>query len=175
MIKISEFSPSLSISKTTPASAHCNVIVNNHTPTGSNGAQTEVISDVPITQITSGSEDTNKLYEYLAVTFSRILKSNNATLIANLIDQSGKIILDGSSLITAIALLLNMDQSMIRFSYEDPPATCLHKVNPVKSIESIKVDGRDFALAYNREYNTLTDVFGISLKKVLINAVVSYS
>ena len=173
MIKISEFSPSLSISKTTPSSAHCNVIVNNHA-TSADGAHTEVISDAPVTQVTSTCE-TTKLYEYLAITFSRILKSNNATLIANIIDQSGKIILDGNSLITAIALLLNIDQSLVRLTYEDPQASCLHKVNPVKNIESIKIDGRDFALAYNREYNTLTDIYGISLRKVIINSIVSYS
>ena len=186
MIKISEFNPSLSISRNTPTSAHCNVIVNNTVDhkssqqrefavnsSSTSTASTEVISDTPIVNTDSQQSvpSTTKLYEYLAVTFSRILKNNNPTLIANLIDQSGKIILDGSSLITAISLLLNINQSLIRFTYEDPEPGCLHKINPVKNIESIKVDGRDLALVYNREYNTLTDIFGISLRKVIINQI----
>ena len=97
-----------------------------------------------------------------------ILKSNNVKLIANLIDQSGKVILSASDLLTAISLALGIDPNGVKIQYEDPDPSCLGKVNPIKIISTIKVCGYDFNLAYNKQYNQLTDEFGISLTKCLI-------
>ena len=194
MIKISEFNPSISNKKESSTSANCKVIINN-TPSSSEILTTEKPSEKPsekpkdpepIPIMTPCVEPTlnnyvpeyttsntlmlreNDLFKHLAVSFSNILKSNNPKLIANLVDQSGKVILSAHDLVTAISLILGINQSLVKISYEDPEAGCLAKVNPIKKISSIKANGYDFQLAFNREYNTLTDDFGVSLVSCLI-------
>ena len=88
--------------------------------------------------------------------------------IPNIIDPSGKVILDGQNLAVAIALLLNTDESNVKISYEDPDVACIGKVNPIKKISTIKVNGYDFNLMYNKEYNVLGEEFDVSLSSVLI-------
>ena len=110
----------------------------------------------------------NELFKHLAVSFSNILKSNNPKLIANLVDQSGKVILAANDLVTAISLILGINESSVKINYEDPEAGCLGKINPIKKISSIKTNGYDFQLHFNKEYNTLTEDFGVSLVKCLI-------
>ena len=190
MIKISEFNPSISNKKESSTSANCKVIINN-TPSSSEILTTEKPSEKPkdpepIPIMTPCVEPTlnnyvpeyttsntlmlreNDLFKHLAVSFSNILKSNNPKLIANLVDQSGKVILSAHDLVTAISLILGINESLVKISYEDPEAGCLAKVNPIKKISSIKANGYDFQLAFNREYNTLTDDFGVSLVSCLI-------
>ena len=190
MIKISEFNPSISNKKESSTSANCKVIINN-SPSSSEILTTEKPSEKPkdpepIPIMTPCVEPTlnnyvpeyttsntlmlreNDLFKHLAVSFSNILKSNNPKLIANLVDQSGKVILSANDLITAIALILWINDSSVKISYEDPEAGCLAKVNPIKKISSIKANGYDFQLAFNREYNTLSDDFGVSLVSCLI-------
>ena len=189
MIKISEFNPSISNKKESSTSANCKVIINN-TPSSSEILTTEKPSEKPsekpkdpepIPIMTPCVEPTlnnyvpeyttsntlmlreNDLFKHLAVSFSNILKSNNPKLIANLVDQSGKVILSAHDLVTAISLILGINESLVKISYEDPEAGCLAKVNPIKKISSIKANGYDFQLAFNREYNTLSDDFGVSL------------
>ena len=110
----------------------------------------------------------NDLFKHLAVSFSNILKSNNPKLIANLVDQSGQVILAANDLVTAISLILGINESSVKINYEDPEAGCLGKINPIKKISSIKTNGYDFQLHFNKEYNTLTEDFGVSLVKCLI-------
>ena len=194
MIKISEFNPSISNKKESSTSANCKVIINN-TPSSSEILTTEKPSEKssekpkdpePIPIMSPCVEPTlnnyvpeyttsntlmlreNDLFKHLAVSFSNILKSNNPKLIANLVDQSGKVILSAHDLVTAISLILGINQSLVKISYEDPEAGCLAKVNPIKKISSIKANGYDFQLAFNREYNTLSDDFGVSLVSCLI-------
>ena len=194
MIKISEFNPSISNKKESSTSANCKVIINN-TPSSSEILTTEKPSEKssekpkdpePIPTMTPCVEPTlnnyvpeyttsntlmlreNDLFKHLAVSFSNILKSNNPKLIANLVDQSGKVILSAHDLVTVISLILGINQSLVKISYEDPEAGCLAKVNPIKKISSIKANGYDFQLAFNREYNTLSDDFGVSLVSCLI-------
>ena len=190
MIKISEFNPSISNKNESSTSANCKVIINN-TPSSSEILTTEKPSEKPkdpepIPIMTPCVEPTlnnyvpeyttsntlmlreNDLFKHLAVSFSNILKSNNPKLIANLVDQSGKVILSAHDLVTAISLILGINESSVKISYEDPEAGCLAKVNPIKKISSIKANGYDFQLAFNREYNTLSDDFGVSLVSCLI-------
>ena len=122
--------------------------------------QEQVYEEVPSNYI--------QLYKHLAKTFSSILKTINAKLLANIIDPSGKVILDGQNLAVAIALLLNTDESNVKISYEDPDVACIGKVNPIKKISTIKVNGYDFNLMYNKEYNVLGEEFDVSLSSVLI-------
>ena len=189
MIKISEFNPSISNKKESSNSANCKVIINN-SPTGSispsstfgaacvtgsplgAASQTGPISLNNYVPEYSTSENLmlreNELFKHLAVSFSNILKSNNPKLIANLVDQSGKVILAANDLVTAISLILGINESSVKINYEDPEAGCLGKINPIKKISSIKTNGYDFQLHFNKEYNTLTEDFGVSLVKCLI-------
>ena len=190
MIKISEFNPSISNKKESSNSANCKVIINNSpsgapstsqtNPTGQTGPISSLETSISTGPISlnnyvpeySTSENLmlreNELFKHLAVSFSNILKSNNPKLIANLVDQSGKVILAANDLVTAISLILGINESSVKINYEDPEAGCLGKINPIKKISSIKTNGYDFQLHFNKEYNTLTEDFGVSLVKCLI-------
>ena len=181
MIKISEFNPSISNKKESSTSANFKVIINNSpsttsvdTPTQTTPTQTSQTTPTLnnyVPEYTTSDNlmlRENDLFKHLAVSFSNILKSNNPKLIANLIDQSGKVILSANDLVTTISLILGVNESSIKISFEDPDAGCLAKVNPINKISSIKANGYDFQLAFNKEYNTLTDDFGVSLVSCLI-------
>ncbi len=183
MIKISEFTPAISSNREHTNTANCKVIINNNTEKKENetvkypSINSTIEPNIPFTPMYSPKEyppsistetENTALFKHLAVSFSNILKNNNTKLIANIIDQSGKVIISGDDLAVAISLSLGVDVSSVKISFEDPEANCLGKVNPIKKITSIKINGYDFNLAYNKQFNTLTDEFGVSLTKVLI-------
>ena len=196
MIKISDFTPSVSRHHSQCNSANCKVVINNsgqsalaprsiparplscsiypdvktRTVVINSGDEEHQATQQATTQETTEMSPSNyiQLYKHLAKTFSSILKTINAKLLANIIDPSGKVILDGQNLAVAIALLLNTDESNVKISYEDPDVACIGKVNPIKKISTIKVNGYDFNLMYNKEYNVLGEEFDVSLSSVLI-------
>ena len=108
------------------------------------------------------------LYKTIAKTYGHILKDNNPKLVANLIDQSGRVIVDAESLIKIVALVCQVQPESINIEYELSGGGCCAKINPIKRIEAIKVAGLDFKLTYNEKYNMLTDEYSVSLRKVLI-------
>ena len=108
------------------------------------------------------------LYKTIAKTYGHILKDNNPKLVANLIDQSGRVIIDAESLIKIVALVCQVQPESINIEYELSGGGCCAKINPIKRIEAIKVAGLDFKLTYNEKYNMLTDEYSVSLRKVLI-------
>ena len=112
-----------------------------------------------------------KFYKLLSTTLSNILKDNNPKLLINLIDQSGKIIIEASVLIELIAIKTKVDSNLVNIQYaEVEEVNCLSKVSPIKNIKNIKIDNETFNLKFNREYNIIQDEFNISLEKVIINA-----
>ena len=108
------------------------------------------------------------LYKTIAKTYGHILKDNNPKLVANLIDQSGRVIIDAESLIKIVALVCQVQPESINIEYELSGGGCCAKINPIKRIEAIKVAGLDFKLTYNEKYNMLTDEYSVSLRRVLI-------
>ena len=109
------------------------------------------------------------LYKLIAHTFAVILKDNNPKLISNIIDNSGKIIIDATSLCQIIGLICGVDATKVHIEYVlKDEGGCMAKVNPIKQIENIKIDYLDFKLAYNPQYNILADQYHISLKKVIV-------
>ena len=108
------------------------------------------------------------LFKTIAKTFGEILRDNNPKLVANLIDQSGKVIVDAERLVRIVALVCQAHPESINIEYEVKETGCCGKLNPIKNIEAIKVAGLDFKLTYNEKYNMLTDQYSISLRKVLI-------
>lgn len=113
-------------------------------------------------------ENELKFYKLLSQTLSNILKDNNPKLIVNLIDQSGKIIIDARTLIELIAVKTNNDPKEINIQFKEEEPTCFNKISPIKSITNIKINNENFNLKYNKEYNILQDDFNISLDKVII-------
>ena len=178
--------------KTTPTNtSSCSVVINNVKQSTNDPGnpsqfpQQVVYPEIPNDQFQSVSPnlmtrsanletDTvnlEELYKLLAITFSNILKDNNPKLIANIIDNSGKIIVDASNLIRIIALITNSLEGSIHIEYvnKDKEGGCtVSKINPIKQIENIKIGFVDFKLGYNDKYNILSDTFNISLKKCII-------
>ena len=126
--------------------------------------------DVTLTDDTGQPLNGNELdlYKTIAKTYGHILKDNNPKLVANLIDQSGRVIVDAESLIKIVALVCQVQPESINIEYELSGGGCCAKINPIKRIEAIKVAGLDFKLTYNEKYNMLTDEYSVSLRKVLI-------
>jgi hypothetical protein len=111
-----------------------------------------------------------EFYEELAQTFSKILKSNNIKLIANLIDQSGKIILDAESLCILIGMITSSNPATVNIQYEsNEEGGCFAKINLIHKIKTIKIGVIDFNLGFNAQYNTLQQKFAVSLKRVVVN------
>ena len=109
-----------------------------------------------------------RFYKLLSSTLSNILKDNNSKLLINLIDQSGKIIIEATVLIELIAIKTNTDPNLVNISFVDEEPTCMNKVNPIKNIANIKIDDETFNLKYNRAYNILQDTYNISLSRCII-------
>ena len=116
----------------------------------------------------SNCENELRFYKLLSSTLSNILKDNNPKLIINLIDQSGKIIIEGEILIQLIAIKTNTDPNLVNIQYRDEDVGCVPKISPIKVISNIKINNETFSLKYNREYNILQDDFNISLGKCII-------
>ena len=135
----------------------------------------------PVQSKDAGAESTvnmEELYKLLAITFSNILKDNNAKLIANIIDNSGKIIVEAGNLIKIIALITNTAETDIHIEYVNNDGTgCMActKINPIKKIENIKIGYVDFKLGFNDKYNILSDTFNVSLKKCIIPVGIVYA
>ena len=113
-------------------------------------------------------ESENRFYKLLSKTLSNILRDNNPKLLINLIDQSGKVIIEARTLIELIAIKTNSDPNSVNIQWCDEETGCLAKVSPVKNISNIKIDNETFSLRYNREYNILQDDFNISLERVIL-------
>ena len=119
--------------------------------------------DVPLTDENAQPLNGNELdlYKTIAKTYGHILKDNNPKLVANLIDQSGRVIIDAESLIKIVALVCQAQPESINIEYELSGGGCCAKINPIKRIEAIKVAGLDFKLTYNEKYNMLTDEYSV--------------
>ena len=127
---------------------------------------------------TGNAINMEELYKLLALTFSTILKDNNPKLIANIIDNSGKIIVEAGNLVKIIALITNSLESDIHIEYvnnDGAGCTACAKINPIKKIENIKIGYVDFKLGYNDKYNILSDTFNVSLKKCIIPVGIIYN
>ena len=109
-----------------------------------------------------------RFYQLLSSTLSNILKDNNPKMLINLIDQSGKIIIEATTLIELIAIKTNADKNAINISYRDEDLGCFAKVSPVKEIANIKINNETFSLRYNAAFNILQDDFNISLTRVIM-------
>lgn len=171
-ISVKEFTPSLMNKDDSSISANCHVVINNNSNLPSNDSS--INENNNFTNRDVGYPDVSQipnpeLSDHLALCFSKILKSNNPDLIANIIDTSGKVIIGINGLAKAIALITHKDYGDIKISYVENDAGCCSKFNPIHDIAKIKIGTQDFNLNWNNEYNILEDKYNISLTKTLIN------
>jgi hypothetical protein len=165
------------ISRDTNPTAHAtaNVIINarSSSPTDIDGPS---IPNFPtVTPQTVFSPD--DLYDFVPEIFYRelakittsILKENNSTLLINVVDPSGKIILKAEDLIHLIAILTKVSEDKIIITYKnvDYEAGCcgkaIEKISIVKTIKGITINNNDFQFAFNKEFNLMKNNFSISL------------
>ena len=149
-ISVKEFTPSLMNKDESSISANCHVVINN----GSVENPCENTTGNVVYPIVSTLSNPD-LSEHLAICFSKILKSNNPTLIANIIDTSGKVIISIQDLAKAVAFIIHKDYNDVRISYIDNDFDCCSKINPIHSISKIEIGTQDFNLNWNKKYNSL--------------------
>lgn len=161
--------------------ANCNVYINTKTKSDFNTNQVlPNIDENPYSDLKTrdiqlqnldikpNDEISNQFYKILAITLIDILKSNNVKLIANLLDLSGKIIIDANALCLCIALICNVDEKTVNLKYIDKETGCTGKIDPIKRVKNIQVNGQDMNICYNKEYNTLQNKFNICLDKIVL-------
>jgi hypothetical protein len=118
------------------------------------------------------------LYKEIALCLSRILKTDNQKLIANLIDRSGKVIIDVTSLCIIISKQLNVPVDCVHIEYVQKDGGCfgcfaasgrspLHRMSKIHDVSNIKINHVDYKWAYNEKYNILGDEFSLSLSRVI--------
>jgi hypothetical protein len=170
----------------TQSSNECGVVINNTITNGARERSVEYPSLDPsltpsvaaqeephpqpdyLTSETDALRQENELVKEISLTFARVLKDNNRKLLANLIDQSGKVIVDVTSLCNILAKQLNVPIAMVHVTYATQEPGCLHKVSRIHTVESIKINCVDYRWAYNDKYNRLGDEFHISLSRVIV-------
>ena len=100
---------------------------------------------------------------------AELLTINDFKLLAQLIDPTGKIIFNLADLTRLIALFIGCTEDLININLLSPEEIgCFsHKFSPFRSIENIKVHGRDFKFFFNQHYNALRDDYKVSLDKII--------
>lgn len=107
--------------------------------------------------------------------FKELLIHNDAQLLANLIDRSGKIILKAADFTKLLAAMLSANGKVvkpgdIKLKYnEDIMTSCFRvKVSPFKHIVNISVGDQDLRIHQYECYNVLTNEFDISAELIYI-------
>ena len=121
-------------------------------------------------EILQSHEVKNKLLEI----FQTMLINNNKQLLANILDQSNHIILDGNSLAELIITILNLggenafETSDVKITYnENVLSSCFKiQISPFKRILKIMVGDQDLELHQHEVYTTIINDFKISLDTV---------
>lgn len=129
-------------------------------------------ADVSVVVVKTIDNKTEQMYLSIIEAFGNILKEDNKTMLTNIIDMSGKVIIKAESLLKIIALACNTEPENVVINYLDEEVGCLHKFNPLKKIASIKVDNKDMFIQYNSNYNMIQNTFNISLEKCVVPEVI---
>ena len=120
------------------------------------------------------NESDIEILRFLMNTYQDIIV-NDPQCIANIIDQSGLVVLSVNNLIRLIAMVCNVSEDNVKIEIEDNyEANCCgftKKYLPLKTIRKIKVmkDSdvyNDFQLSYNTYYNKIIDTYKVSLENV---------
>ena len=161
-----------------------NIVNNLNVTVRSNEAEIDKTKDEKVpenpyeTLVKYPSVDTNEkdmeILKFLMKTFQDIIISD-PECVANIIDQSGLVILSVDKLIKLIALVCEVNDENVKIeiesSYEAGCCGVARKLLPLKQIRKIKVmkNGdvfNDFQLTYNDCYNMIIDSYRVSLENV---------
>lgn len=106
---------------------------------------------------------------------TKMLTENDHQLIANILDQSGKIILSSNDFTLLVSKILSIKgeivrQHEIKINYkEDVTTSCFKRIiSPFKYIISVTYKDKDLHMDELEVYNTLLYDFNISTKRVYI-------
>ena len=121
-------------------------------------------------EILQSHEVKNKLLEI----FQTMVIDNNKQLLANILDQSKHIILDGNALAELIVTILilggenSFETTDVKITYnENVLSSCFKiQISPFKRILKIMVGDQDLELHQHEVYTTLVNDFKISLDTV---------
>ena len=101
--------------------------------------------------------------------FSKILCQNDKELIANILDRSGKIIINAEDFANLLAAMLSssgqeVKPTDIKINYKEEYITsCLKvRISPFKSVISITAGEQDLKIHQFEAYNVLTNDFNVS-------------
>lgn len=130
-----------------------------------------VLSEQPVTLRTSILAST-KVKDTLIEIYTNMLINDNKYLLANIVDQSGKIILKADDFAKIVAVMLSADRDEedeikpgdVKLQYtEDILATCFKTtISPFKRVKSIVVNDQDMRIHQYEAYGVLTNNFRIS-------------
>ena len=100
---------------------------------------------------------------------AELLTINDFKLLAQLVDQTGHILFNLQDLIRLISLFIGCTEDLIQINLLPPEEIgCFsHKVSIFRTIENIKVQGRDFKFFFNQHYNSLRDDYRVSLDRIV--------
>ena len=133
-----------------------------------------MVSRQPI--VTSEEIENNiEFHKKRAEILTNTLCLNDKKLVANLIDRSGKVIISAQEFCELVAIMLSNEESQVNPSdigltlQEEVLPSCLKvHISPFKQITSIKINNQDFHNIQNEAYNTLTDIYKISVNTVYV-------
>jgi len=99
-----------------------------------------------------------------------LLTVSDYKLLANVVDQSKRIIFMVSDLQVVIASYLGCTQSDVIINLmpiESTGGCFCRAITMYQEIENIKIKSRDFKLMYNSAYNTLKDIYHVCMDRVI--------
>ena len=126
-------------------------------------------TDVPVTSVADLSTTDKAAFEHklLSVCIS-VLSAQDKTLLNNIIDQTGDIILAAPDLTQLITIATGASEESIRFIPDDRVrAGCFSKLPVWTRINKIIVNESDFEICYNKTY-VMFATYRISLEKVIL-------
>lgn len=110
--------------------------------------------------------------EYAREVITSILTTNDKALVANLLDQSKKVIIDAKSLVKLIRMITDSKDVEINADSESKSCTCkcgTTKIQLFETIKSITVDGE--ALDADTE-KYINEILNISTKRTYASSVI---
>lgn len=123
-------------------------------------------TDVPVADL-SNTDKAAFEHKLLSVCIS-VLSAQDKTLLNNIIDQTGDIILAAPDLTQLIAIATGASEESIRFIPDDRVrAGCFSKLPVWTRINKIIVNESDFEICYNKTY-VMFATYRISLEKVIL-------
>lgn len=120
-------------------------------------------------------ENNIEFHKKRAEILTNALCMDDKKLLANLIDNTGKVIISAQEFCELVSIMLSNDDyqvnaSDIAITFQEELITSCFKVHvtPYKRITAIKINNQDFHNVQNEAYNALSDKYKISVEQVYV-------